>query len=83
MDARVTRCGLLRRLDALFSEICPLDSLKSLPGMRHPDGPRFYQRAEGSPTQRLCAGGDPSLRLKCGSARDDATTRKFKLTQYP
>jgi hypothetical protein len=26
------------------------------PGMRHPDGPRLHQRAEGSPAQRLCAG---------------------------
>jgi len=39
---------------------------------RHPDASRFPQRGEGSPPQLLCASGDPALRLKNGSARDDA-----------
>ena len=38
---------------------------------RHPEAPRFHQRGEGSPVQLLFRG-DPSLRLKDGSAQDDA-----------
>ncbi len=37
-----------------------------------PKSPRFYQRAEGSNVAQSIAGGDPSLRLKNGSAQDDA-----------
>ena len=38
---------------------------------RHPEGPRFLQRAEGSsePTKR--GRGSPTLRLTSGYARDD------------
>jgi hypothetical protein len=39
---------------------------------RHPEGPRFYQRAEGSRVHTHHAVRDPSLRLKNGSSRDDA-----------
>jgi thiamine-phosphate pyrophosphorylase len=41
---------------------------------RHPEGPRFYQRAEGSRVGRehSQSARDPSLRLKSGYARDDA-----------
>ena len=42
--------------------------------MRHPEGPRFHQRAEGSPAQHFVQG-DPSLRLKNGSTRDDAISK--------
>ena len=43
--------------------------------MRHPEGPRFHQRAEGSRAERVHSQPtpDPSLRLKSGTARDDAT----------
>ena len=40
---------------------------------RHPEGPRFHQRDEGSQYNGLLGSGDPSLRLKSGSARDDAS----------
>ena len=38
---------------------------------RHPEGPRFIQRAEGSPCH-IPLPGDPSFRLKNGFTRDDA-----------
>jgi hypothetical protein len=37
-----------------------------------PKSPRFYQRVEGSPVAHSVVAGDPSLRLKNGSAQDDA-----------
>jgi hypothetical protein len=57
--------------------------------LRPPEGPRFSQRAEGSPIPQASAGyvqafrfngsGDPSLRLNYGFARDDAARlRKFQ-----
>ena len=52
---------------------------------RHPKGPRFYQWAEGSPLRRSLLAGDPSLRLKNGYARDDASRRRLdsKWSRYP
>ena len=47
---------------------------------RHPEGPRFHQRAEGSPIRLVHALGDPSLRLKNGFAQDDAHLVRFKLS---
>ena len=51
-----------------------LVSLNSESQRRHPEGPRFHQRAEGSPVARSLVAGDPSLRLKNGCAQDDAVT---------
>jgi thiamine-phosphate diphosphorylase len=44
----------------------------------HPEGPRFYQRAEGSRVGRehSRSAQDPSLRLNDGYARDDATEKE-------
>jgi len=39
---------------------------------RHPEGPRFYQRVEGSRVQHNRSTPDPSLRLKSGTGQDDA-----------
>ena len=48
--------------------------------LRHPEGPRFFQRAEGSCVDCIDrhSSPDPSLRLKSGCARDDA----IKLSHY-
>ena len=48
--------------------------LYSSSSRRHPEGPRFHLRAEGSRAYRPCLrpSRDPSLRLKNGYARDDA-----------
>jgi hypothetical protein len=43
--------------------------------MRHPEDPRFHQRGEGSPTQIMLSV-PRELRLKSGSAQDDATEKK-------
>jgi hypothetical protein len=52
-----------------------------------PKSPRFYQRVEGSPVAHSVVAGDPSLRLKNGSAQDDAVDerrchQKFKMSHY-
>jgi hypothetical protein len=47
---------------------------------RHSDGPRFHQRAEESPLNGAGGSGDPALRLKNGSALDDASQEEFRLT---
>jgi hypothetical protein len=46
--------------------------LRSNEFWRHPEGPRFYERAEGSRVARFLRARDPSLRLKSGYAQDDA-----------
>jgi len=49
---------------------------------RHPEGPRFRQRAEGSPIRLVHVLGDPSLRLKNGFAQDDAHFVGFKMSYH-
>src|ERR1700733_10393981 len=51
---------------------------------RRSEGPRSHQRAEGSQVAQRRQAGDPSLRLKNGSAHDDsASFAYFKLRHYP
>ena len=52
-----------------------------------PKSPRFYQRVEGSPVAHSVGAGDPSLRLKNGSAQDDVIDglrchQKLKMSHY-
>jgi repressor LexA len=42
---------------------------------RHPEGPRFHQRPEGSPADAALSQGDLPLRLKIACARDDANEK--------
>ena len=49
---------------------------------RHPEGPRFYQRAEGSHVARNVVAGDPSLRLKNGYAQDDAIDERATTSSF-
>ncbi len=49
--------------------------------MRHSEGPRFHRRAEESGLEfRHCAR-DPSLRLRSGSAQDDASSSWLSTAQ--
>jgi len=45
---------------------------------RHPEGPRFHQRAAGSRAgrHRIRPAPDPSLRLKNATAQDDAVEKE-------
>jgi outer membrane lipoprotein-sorting protein len=55
----------------------------------HPEGPRFFQRVEGSPEPRACAEGDPSLRWQSSYAQDDhklgivQTDKHFRNRLFP
>jgi len=50
---------------------------------RHSEGPRFHRRDEESHCNGLFGSGDPSLRLKSGSARDEATFSDHNLEVRP
>jgi hypothetical protein len=56
-------------------------SLNPIPShRRHPEGPRFYRRAEGSRggQKHNQSAPDPSLRLKNGSAQDDPVEKSIQ-----
>jgi thiamine-phosphate diphosphorylase len=58
-------------------------TLNSSSSWRHPEGPRFHERDEGSCVERTRSQSarDPSVRLKNGYARDDAGKNETRKTQ--